>query len=67
MARFVIKDDSGRNITVDDYRTVGNGEIEYIEPYTHDVKRVKGTYHRDAVGGERGIFHGLFQGPKFNK
>ena len=67
MARYIIITDDGQEIPVDDYRKIEGGEIEYIEPYSHDVKKVKGEYLREARGSEKGFFHGLFQGPKFKK
>ncbi len=67
MARYVIRDQYGKDIVVDDFKKTANGEVEYIEPYTHHVKTVKGEYVRDAEGGERGFLGGLFQGPTFRK
>lgn len=65
MARYVIRDDSGREIRADDVRRTSNGDLEYIEPYTHSVRRTSGGTVREAEGNEKGILGGFFQGPKF--
>jgi hypothetical protein len=65
MARYVIRDSNGREIRADDVRRTANGSLEYIEPYTHNVKTVSGGTVRDAQQHEKGIFGGFFQGPKF--
>lgn len=65
MARYVIRDNNGREVSADDVRRTANGNLEYIEPYTHNIKTVSGGSVRNAEGSERGIFGGLFQGPKF--
>lgn len=65
MARYVIRDEQGKEISADDVRRRANGDLEYIEPYTHNVKSVGGGSVREAEAHEKGIFGGLFQGPKF--
>jgi len=65
MARYVIRDNNGREIRADDVRRSANGDLEYIEPYTHNVKSVGGGSVREAETNEKGIFGGLLQGPKF--
>jgi hypothetical protein len=67
VAKYICKDkDTGREFAVDDFRITKCGEIEYIEPYTHNVKTINGEFVRDALGPERGILWGLSQGPRFS-
>lgn len=44
---------------------IGNGDLEYIEPYIHNVRRTRGGTVREVEGNKRGISGRLFQGPKF--
>ena len=67
MARYVIQFMDGREMPVDSRRFKGQ-MIEIIEPYTHERKMINANLVasiRRARGFERGLFRGLFQGPKF--
>lgn len=40
MSQYRISTSNGRSIKADDVRSTDGGMIEYIEPYTHAVKKV---------------------------
>jgi hypothetical protein len=42
MSQYRIYTKSGRSIKADDVRSKEGGMVEYIEPYTHETKRVWG-------------------------